>query len=272
MRGIDCHTRITLRSARSPPIPQVRRHEALAREFPLLCRAAAETGSIATQNRGTLGGNIANASPAADSPPALLVYDAELELVSASGDRAACPFTVSHGYKQMALRPDELIASIRLPRKKRGWRQYYRKVGTRRAQAISKVCFAGAARMENGGIADVRIALGSVAPTVLRATGTEDTFARRSPHAELIRAAQETLAQRNRRRSTIFAPRPATAFAWRRICSPNFCESLVGVECPMATVLRLPGSQLTHPISSFAAGASSLHRASAQLRFTFAAA
>ncbi len=61
---------------------QVRRHELLADEFPLLCRAAAETGSIATQNRGTLGGNIANASPAADSPPALLVYDAELELVS----------------------------------------------------------------------------------------------------------------------------------------------------------------------------------------------
>src|SRR5579863_2494736 len=63
---------------------EIRRHELLAREFPLLCRAAAETGSIATQNRGTLGGNIANASPAADSPPALLVYDAELELVSSS--------------------------------------------------------------------------------------------------------------------------------------------------------------------------------------------
>src|SRR5271170_5630804 len=65
----------------------VRRHEALAREFPLLARAASETGGIATQNRGTLGGNIANASPAADSPPALLVYDAQLELISAAGAR-----------------------------------------------------------------------------------------------------------------------------------------------------------------------------------------
>ena len=60
---------------------EVRSEQVLAREFPLLCQAAAETGSIATQNRGTLGGNIANASPAADSPPALFVYDAELELV-----------------------------------------------------------------------------------------------------------------------------------------------------------------------------------------------
>ncbi|MGC2001109.1 MAG: FAD binding domain-containing protein, partial [Candidatus Acidiferrales bacterium] len=84
---------------------EVRRHEILVREFPLLCRAAAETGSIATQNRGTLGGNIANASPAADSPPALLVYDAEIEIVSASGQRWI-PYRRFHsGYKQMDLQP-----------------------------------------------------------------------------------------------------------------------------------------------------------------------
>src|ERR1700690_275952 len=67
---------------------QIRRHGILAAEFPLLCRAAAETGSIATQNRGTIGGNIANASPAADSPPALIVYEAELELVSSRSSRS----------------------------------------------------------------------------------------------------------------------------------------------------------------------------------------
>src|SRR5439155_19084119 len=66
---------------------EVQRHPALRREFPLLAQAASETGGIATQNRGTLGGNIVNASPAADSPPALLVYDAELELISARGAR-----------------------------------------------------------------------------------------------------------------------------------------------------------------------------------------
>src|SRR6266851_9315991 len=155
---------------------EIQRHALLQREFPLLCAAARETGGVATQNRGTLGGNIVNASPAADSPPALLVYDAELELVSAAGSRWI-PYNGFHtGYKQMNLRPDELLRSIRLARATSGWRQYYRKVGTRRAQAISKVCFAAAASLDRGRIRDVRIALGSVAPTVLRCAKTEGTL------------------------------------------------------------------------------------------------
>jgi CO/xanthine dehydrogenase FAD-binding subunit len=161
---------------------EVRQHPILTAEFPLLSQAAADTGGIAIQNRGTLGGNIANASPAADTPPALLVYGAELELISAAGSRWI-PYAQFHtGYKQMLMRPDELIARIRVPRGREGWRHYYRKVGTRRAQAISKVCFAAAARMESGGIADVRIALGSVAPTVLRCYQTEESL-KRDPSA-----------------------------------------------------------------------------------------
>jgi len=152
---------------------QVQATTILQQEFPLLCRAACETGGIATQNRGTLGGNIANASPAADSPPALLIYDAELELVSAQGARWV-PYAGFHvGYKKMNMRPEEMIRNIRLPRTKKNWRQYYRKVGTRRAQAISKVCFAGAALVDNGGITGARIALGSVAPIPLRCRKTE---------------------------------------------------------------------------------------------------
>jgi len=175
---------------------EIRRHEILAREFPLLARAAAETGSVATQNRGTLGGNIANASPAADSPPALLVYEAELELVSSAGSRWLPYRGFWFGYKQIALRPEELIRRIRLPRSGNVnlWKQYYRKVGTRRAQAISKVCFAGAARMDSHRIADLRIALGSVAPTVFRAAETERILQGESPTPALLRAAQETLA------------------------------------------------------------------------------
>jgi CO/xanthine dehydrogenase FAD-binding subunit len=173
---------------------QVRRHELLADEFPLLCRAAAETGSIATQNRGTLGGNIANASPAADSPPALIVYDAELELVSFRGSRCIAYKDFHTGYKQSTLQPDELISRIRLSRNMGAWTQHYRKVGTRRAQAISKVCFAGAARVEDGKITGVRIAFGSIAPTVLRAAATEQLLqgARLSP--AVAKAAQESLA------------------------------------------------------------------------------
>ncbi|HXJ11398.1 MAG TPA: xanthine dehydrogenase family protein subunit M [Candidatus Limnocylindrales bacterium] len=172
----------------------IRRHELVSREFPLLCRAAAETGSIATQNRGTLGGNIANASPAADSPPSLLVYDAELELVSASGARWVPYHGFWHGYKKIALREDELIRAIRLPRNRNYSNQFYRKVGTRRAQAISKVCLAGAARMEGGRIAEVRIALGSVAPTVFRATKTEKVLRGEKPVPATVQAAQQTLA------------------------------------------------------------------------------
>jgi CO/xanthine dehydrogenase FAD-binding subunit len=173
----------------------VRQHELLTQEFPLLSRAAAETGSIATQNRGTIGGNIANASPAADSPPALLVYEAELELISASGTRRVPYLGFWKAYKQIALREDELIRAIRLPRGNSGWLEYYRKVGTRRAQAISKVCMAAVARMGAGRIADVRIALGSVAPTVLRPLETENLLRGERPAASTIRAAQEILAR-----------------------------------------------------------------------------
>lgn len=173
---------------------EVRRDEILAREFPLLCRAAAETGSVATQNRGTLGGNIANASPAADSPPVLLVYDAEIEIVSAGGARWI-PYQRFHsGYKQMDLQPTELIRRIRLPRNKNAWKQYFRKVGTRRAQAISKVCFAAAARMDAGKIGDVRIVLGSVAPTVLRAVRAEEMLRGQRPDAAILKSAQDALA------------------------------------------------------------------------------
>ena len=204
---------------------EVRLHDVLAREFPLLCRAAAETGSVATQNRGTLGGNIANASPAADSPPALLVYDAELELVSAQGTRRA-PFQgFWQGYKKLALREDELIARIHLPRKMHGWRHFYRKVGTRRAQAISKVCLAGAAQMETGRIADVRIALGSVAPIVLRATETEKVFRGERLTPELIQAAQDALA---REISPIDDIRSTARYRLRvaQNLLAEFCESL----------------------------------------------
>jgi len=172
---------------------EVQEHQTLQKEFSLLCAAAEETGSIATQNRGTLGGNIMNASPAADTPPALLVYDAEIELVSVRGIRWL-PYHGFHtGYKKTRIAPDELLRAIRLPRRTANWRHYYRKVGTRKAQAISKVCFAGAALMENGAIQDARIALGSVAPIVQRAVKTEEALRGNKVTPALIAAAKETL-------------------------------------------------------------------------------
>ncbi len=174
----------------------VRRSELLGRHFPMLGQAARETGGIAIQNRGTLGGNIANASPAADTPPALLAYGASVELVSAAGTRRV-PYAEFHtGYKQTVMRADELIAGVVLPRPAEGARHFYRKVGTRRAQAISKVCFAALAEAGDGGaLGTVRVALGSVAPVVLRCTRTEGVLGGRRPDAELSRSAAEELAR-----------------------------------------------------------------------------
>lgn len=141
----------------------VRRHPALAEQFPLLAQAASWTGSVANQNRGTLGGNICNASPAADTPPALLAYGTTLTLISASGTRTV-PYEEFHlGYKKTALRPDELLHTISVRRPSANMRQYVRKVGTRNAQAISKVALAAVAEVDDDTLKNVRIGAASLA-------------------------------------------------------------------------------------------------------------
>jgi CO/xanthine dehydrogenase FAD-binding subunit len=173
---------------------EVQEHAILKTEFPMLCQAAKETGGIAIQNRGTLGGNIVNASPAADSPPALLAYGAELEFVSTEGSRRI-PYNDFHtGYKQMNLKPGELLRAIRLPRTTQTLTHYYRKVGTRKAQAISKTCLAAVGRVADGRVAEVRIALGSVAPIPLRCTHTEDKLRSKAIGADSLAAARAALA------------------------------------------------------------------------------
>ena len=194
LRGIEVNDSEVILGALTT-YTEIQKHPVLQAEFPLLCSAARETGSIATQNRGTIGGNIANASPAADSPPALLVYDAEVELVSQRGAHWSAYHGFHTGYKKMKIAADELLRAVRLPRRKKAWRQYYRKVGTRQAQAISKVCFAGAALLEGGTIADLRIALGSVAPLVLRAVQTEDALRGARVTPTVTAMAVETLAK-----------------------------------------------------------------------------
>jgi CO/xanthine dehydrogenase FAD-binding subunit len=189
---------------------EIRDSAAIGAPFAMLKEAAAETGGVATQNRGTIGGNIANASPAADTPPVLLAYDATLELVSSSGTRRVNYAAFHRSYKQMDLRPGELVARVILPPRNPSnpsnpanpanpsnpanpWRDYYRKVGTRRAQAISKICFAGSIRMDGATVADVRIALGSVAPTVIRVTAVEQALRGRALDAAAVAGAELAL-------------------------------------------------------------------------------
>jgi CO/xanthine dehydrogenase FAD-binding subunit len=192
LRGIDANNNhVTLGALTT--YTDIQTDPILRSEFPMLAQAASETGGPAIQNRGTLGGNIVNASPAADSPPALLAYDAEVELVSTQGSRWL-PYQGFHtGYKQMLIRPDELLTRIRLPRNTTGATHYYRKVGTRKAQAISKVCFAAVGRTNNGIIEDARLVVGSVAPIVVRCLQTESTLRGQKPDAATVQSAQASL-------------------------------------------------------------------------------
>jgi CO/xanthine dehydrogenase FAD-binding subunit len=167
-------------------------HAIVQREFSLLARAASCTGGIANQNRGTLGGNIANASPAADSLPALMAYEAELTLVSIRGERKV-PYRDFHtGYKKTKLAPDELIRTICIARRFPNYLAHARKVGARNAQAISKVCIAALGRRACGVVEDIRIAMGSVAPVPLRLVGTERLLMGKALDSPLLTRARET--------------------------------------------------------------------------------
>jgi CO/xanthine dehydrogenase FAD-binding subunit len=151
----------------------LRAHADLAAELPLIAKSASWIGSVANQSRATLGGNLANGSPAADSSPALLVYDAEIEMVSKRGSRRI-PYAEFHtGYKQNVMAPDELLYAIHLPRRFADHRHYLRKVGTRRAMAISKVALAASTLLEDGVVSEIRLAAASLAPFPTRLFKTE---------------------------------------------------------------------------------------------------
>jgi hypothetical protein len=157
-------------------------------------QAASWTGGIANQNRGTLGGNIVNASPAADSAPALLAYDTEVEVASLRGMRWMDYAAYHTGYKKMRMEPDELLTRIRIPRPHGKWIEYGRKVGARKAQAISKLSVAARAKMDGRQVSDVRIAFASVAPMPLRCVETERALTAKVLSAETRQRAREALA------------------------------------------------------------------------------
>ena len=163
----------TIRIGAGATYTTIRNHAEVAEALPLLARAASWTGSIANQNRGTLGGNLVNGSPAADSPPALLVYEASVELISVRGIRTI-PYAKFHtGYKQTTLAADELVLAITIPRPADGLRQYLRKVGPRNAMAISKVALAGVAMLDGKTLRKARVAIASVFHSPYRCLKTE---------------------------------------------------------------------------------------------------
>ena len=167
------------------------------KRLPMLVAAAREVGGVQIQNRGTIGGNVANASPAGDTLPVLAAADAAVVLASAAGTRRIAITSFYTGYRRSVMRPDELILGFDIPAV-RG-RQWFRKVGTRAAQAISKVVMAAVGPAGGG---PPRIAVGSVAPTVVRAPQTEAALAGGASIAEAQRTLLHEIAPIDDVRST----------------------------------------------------------------------
>ena len=173
----------------------IRRSALCAEHAPALVEAAATIGAAQIQNRGTIGGNVMNASPAGDTLPVLLALDAELVVGGAGGERSIPAAAFWPAYRVTAVRPGELLVRIRIPLAP-GRSQRFRKVGTRRAQAISKVVMAlsWVEDPATGISRDVRLAIGSVAATPIRAARTEAALDGRRPSSDAADRAVATLA------------------------------------------------------------------------------
>jgi xanthine dehydrogenase small subunit len=180
--------------------------------LPMLITSARQIGGPQIQNRGTIGGNVANASPAGDSLPVLAAADAVVVLGDAEGQRRI-PFNAFYtGYRQSVRRPDELILAIEIP-EVRG-KQWFHKVGTRAAQAISKVVIAGVRDDQ-----DVRVAVGSVAATTVRVPTTEAVLARGGSIDEAVRVFEQEITPIDDVRSTADYRRTVAGNLLRRFWS-----------------------------------------------------
>ena len=193
LRGISLGAEGLVLGARTT-YTEIRRSALCRDNLPALVEAAATIGAAQIQNRGTIGGNIANASPAGDTLPILLAADARMLVGGQRGEREIAAADFFPEYRKTALAPDELILNVTFPLPT-GRELRFRKVGTRRAQAISKVVIAVAWRDLGGaGWSDVRVALGSVAATPIRAPATEAVLEGTRPTPEVVDRAAETLA------------------------------------------------------------------------------
>jgi CO/xanthine dehydrogenase FAD-binding subunit len=193
LRGIEARG-TSLRIGALTTFTEIIRSGLIRRRLPMLAAAAREIGGVQIQNRGTIGGNVANASPAGDALPVLLAADAAVVLRSAAGTRRVPMTTFYTGSRQTVARPDELIVSFEIPAVK--GRQWFRKVGTRAAQAIAKIIVAGVWDRQP------RLAMGSVAPTPLRLSLTEQALGRGASIAEAQELLQREIAPIDDLRST----------------------------------------------------------------------
>jgi xanthine dehydrogenase small subunit len=193
LRGIDDQGAV-LRIGALTTFAETGQSPLVAHHMPALAAASRTIGAIQIQNRATIGGNVVNASPAGDSLPVLAAYDAEVEVGSARGIRRLSFNKFYSAYRQTVLQPDELVLALLIPKLRAGERDYFRKVGTRRAQAISKVVMAARVQPSSGLIERIGVAVGSVAATVMRAPRTELLLTGASLTTQVIETARQMIA------------------------------------------------------------------------------
>ena len=194
LRGIDDEGE-TIRIGALTTYTQLIRSPLIQLSVPTLVEASRTIGATQIQNRGTIGGNIVNASPAGDSLPVLSAFDAEVEIGSIRGVRRVSFNNFYTGYRQTVMEPDEILLAVRLRKSKPNERSFFFKVGARRAQAISKVVMAVKVGTTGAEINSISIALGSVAPVVIRAFQTETLLTNAILNATIIEQARSTVSQ-----------------------------------------------------------------------------
>jgi carbon-monoxide dehydrogenase medium subunit len=163
-------------------------------KYPALAQGAGNIASTHIQNRGTIVGNICSALPSADSAPALLALDAGVECQSPAGSRSLPLSEFFTGPSTTSLKPGELVTAIKVPAQGAGMKGLYFKLSPRARMDLAVVGVAVIGRLEDNRIADVRIGLGAVAPTPIRASQAESELAGKEPTAEVCRAAAKTAA------------------------------------------------------------------------------
>jgi xanthine dehydrogenase small subunit len=190
---------------------RIARSPFVKRHLPMLVTAARQIGGVQIQNRGTIGGNVANGSPAGDSLPVLAAADAVVVLRRLDAERRVAFTQFYTGYRQSVMRPDEIIVALEVPPV--DGTQWFRKVGTRAAQAISKVVIAGVRGPRT------RLAIGSVAPTVVRLPRTEAALDAGATAEEAGRIAEGEITPIDDLRSTAEYRRAVTGNLVRRFAT-----------------------------------------------------
>ena len=184
----------TLRLGALTTYTELLRSPVVAEALPALAEVSREVGAWAIQNRGTLGGNVCNASPAGDTLPILIAAGASFVLGGPRGERTVGSDAFFVGYRKTALAEDELLLRVEIPALGKGERLLYRKVGTRRAQSISKTLIAArATSIEGGKLHRVRVAAGCVAPVPLRCRAAEAAVEGKVIDAAVLAAARAAL-------------------------------------------------------------------------------